>query len=353
MRRVWFVVSFIMMISILFVGCSGNNDENNNNNDNNNENNTVNEENNNNENNENEAANQNNNEEDLNENENNENETEETFADEVKVLDVETVLHDQDEVSEFDPNEHSIIEHEELMYIEHDFITEVLDYEFTYDEEETFAEVFEGKGDFTYEPSHEDGSMMDLGQIYIEELDKYENISGDVEELFKMIEYEDKLYVPERLINVFMKSPLNYERRDQVLEIGLQAEAEDLYDVGVADDSSNKIEATQNASDVTVEGENHDGGIIIKNINSASKNADIATNFNYSEINGFIHNFSDEETIEIKFQYADEKTLDSVDLKPGETHEFEYDVKGEPVFKVVAEGTPGSSSEAVIIGELN
>lgn len=354
MKKFWSVVSFIAIISILLVGC-GKSDEENNENNENNENAEVNEENN--DTNENQAVNGNINEDESNENENNENDSEEnieeeTFADEVKVLDVETVLLDQGKVSEFKENENTVIEHEELVYVEHDFITEVLDYELTYDEENTFAEVFAKKGNFSYEPSHEDGALMDIGQIYVEDLDKYENISGDAEELFKFIEYEGKLYVPERLINVFMKSPLSYERREKVLVLGLHSEETSIYDVGITDGSS-AVEVTQNASDVTVEGTNYEGGIVIRDINSAGKKANIDIDYNYSEINGFVHNFSDDETIEIKFQYDDDKTLDSIKLEPGETEEFEYDIKGEAIFKVIAEGRPGSSSEAVIIGELN
>lgn len=276
-----------------------------------------------------------------------------TFAAEVKNLDVETVLHDQDNVSSFRADDNVVIEHEELLYVEHDFITEVLDYELTYDEENTFAEVFERKGDFNYEPSHADegGALMDLGQIYVEDIDKYVNITED-EEYYKFIEYEGKLYLSERFINVFMKSPLNYVRRDQILEVGLHSDPASIYEVGITDGSSGNTEVTQSAPDVTVKGKNYEGGVVIRDVNSADKYADIAINYNYSEIKGFVHNKSDEETLEIKFQYDDDKTLDTVSIKPGGTYEFDYDVKGEAIFKVLATGKPGSSSEIVIIGEL-
>lgn len=52
------------------------------------------------------------------------------------------------------------------------------------------------------------------------------------------------------------------------------------------------------------------------------------------------------------FTYNKEKTLDSLALEPGETKEVEYDVNGEVTFIISGEGKPGSSSEAVIIGEV-
>ena len=341
MRKMWSFSIFVAIILSLLIGCSGKTVEKNIASDGNEE----------------EITEEESNQEEADENESEENleeEIEETFADEVKILDVKTVLDDQDEVSDYNGNEDILIEHDELLYVEHAFITELLDYELTYDEENTFAEVFRSKGDFSYEPSHQDdgGAMMDIGQIYVEDLDKYENISEDEEELYKFIEYEGQLYVPERLINAYMKSPLNYERRDQTLEIGLHSETTSVYDIDITSDSSSAAEVTQNASDITIEGKNYDGGIVLRDVNSASKNANLDIDYNYSEIKGFVHNKSDDETIEINFQYDDDKTLNSVDLKPGETHEFDYDLKGEAIFKVVAEGTPGSSSEVVIIGEL-
>lgn len=53
------------------------------------------------------------------------------------------MLNDGEEVPEFEEN--TVIEHKELIYIEHEFITDVLDYELTYDEDDAFAEIFEGK----------------------------------------------------------------------------------------------------------------------------------------------------------------------------------------------------------------
>src|SRR5699024_6254611 len=131
------------------------------------------------------------------------------------------------------------------------------DYELTYDEDDTFAEVFEGKGDYQYEPSHDEGAIMDIGQIYVEDVDGYENVPEDEEELYKFIEFDGKLYVPNRLINVYLKTPLNYERRDKTLELGLHSEATSIYDVGIDERTSSSAEVTQNAADVTVEGKNH------------------------------------------------------------------------------------------------
>lgn len=344
MKKILAVISFIMIISMLLIGCSEktggevNSD---------NEEVKVDEE----ETIEDEEGEEEVNEDELNESEREEELEEETFADEIKVLDVEKMVHDQEEVSEFNANEDTIIEHDERLYIEHDFITEILDMELTYDEENTFAEIFEEKGDFHYEANHEDGAMMDIGQIYVEELDDYENISGEEEELYKFIEYEGKLYVPERLINVYMKEPLNYERRDETLEIGLKSESTTVYDLGITDGSSS-AEVTQNASDVTIEGENYEGGVVLRDVNSASKEAHFDIDYNYSLMEGFVHNHSDDETVEVRFQYDDDKTLDSVKLSPGDTHEFDYKTNGEGALKVLAKGEPGSSSEVVIVGEL-
>lgn len=346
MKKTGFISAFIVIISILLIGCSEKPDEDADRADKN-EKEVIDEEQ------EQEKVDEEDPEEDEEENQEEEME-EETFADEVQVLDVQTVLHDQEEVPGYRANADVFIEHDEIIYVEHKFITEILDYELTYEEENTFAEIFKGNGHFRYDPSHqsEGGSLMDIGQIYVEDLDKYEDISGDEEDLYRFIEYGGRLYVPERLINVYMKSPLNYERRDQTIELGLLSEPISIYEVGISSSSSSSAEVTQNASDITIKGENYGGGIVIRDINSAYKNADIDIDYHFSEITGFVHNKSEDETIEVKFQFDDEKTLDAVELNPGETHEFDYDVKGESIIKISGEGRPGSSSEMVVVGEL-
>src|SRR5699024_9198091 len=279
-----------------------------------------------------------------------------TLADEVEVVDVENVLLDQEEVkSRFKEDEDVFIEHNDLLYVEHDFITNLLDYELTYDEENTVAEVFEGKGDFSYKPTHEDEgiALMDVGQVYDENADEYEDIPEESADLYKFIEYEGKLYVPERIIGQFLNEPIHYERRDKTIEVGLRAEATDLYDFGIDDEySSTSVEVTQDSSDVTIEGENYGQGIVLKDVNSSNKFAAILNKYQYSEISGFVHNKSDEETVEVKFQYNKDKTIETVDLELGETYEFENDLKGEVVFFVLAKGPAGSSSKVVVVGEL-
>lgn len=364
MRKLWFVGIFIVIISLALIGCS---EDSNGDNSNNNKNEDVNEE-------ENEANNEedntNENENELNQEENDDNNMafgnddennneegfgEESIADEMKPLNVEEVLVDEEKETKYKEGRDTFIEHDELVYVEHNFITHLLDYELTYDEENTFAELFKEKGDFNYKPAHEDegGAIMDIGQIYVEETDEYEDIPGDSADLYKFIEYEGKLYVPARLINVFMESPLNFERRDQTMEVGLHADATNIFEMDVDNDySSSSVEVTKDASDVTIEGENFEQGIILNNINSAEKSAGILTDYNYSEISGFIYNKSDEDDIEIKIQYRDDKTIETIDLEPGETQEFKQDVKGKEVIRISATGVGGSSGKAVIVGEL-
>src|SRR5690625_490595 len=159
---------------------------------------------------------------------------EDSFVDEIKVLEVDKILIDQENISKVD-KEDVLIEHDTILYVEHDLITELLDYELTYHEEDTFAEIFDGKGDFIYEPSHEDegGAIMDVGQVYVEKIDDYKNIPSEEADLNKFIEYKGKLYIPERFINVRMESPISYKKRDQTIELGLRSEAISLYDFGI------------------------------------------------------------------------------------------------------------------------
>lgn len=381
MKKLWFMGIFILIFSFVLIGCSDDADANNNaDNENNEENvddnddeNTDNEENDNDENNnENNAmSNEMNNNDEDNNSYNNDEETsifgnddtdeedaeameEEPLDDAIDVVDVETVLLDGDEAEKIRPNDKVFIELDDLMYVDHHFITELLDYELTYDEDNTFAEVFDEKGDFKYEPSHDDegGAIMDIGQIYDEDADDYIDVPDDAEDLYKFIEYEGKLYVPQQLVNVFLKEPMHYDRRDKAMEVGAQTEATDLYDVGINDTGGSHAEVTKDASAVTIEGENHEGGIIITDVNSAEKDAPIDIDYQYSKINGFVYNKSKEDTIEVSFSYDGENIIETLEVEPQEMEEFDHDVNGEEVFHIAAKGEPGAESKAIVIGEL-
>lgn len=373
MKKLWLVGIFFVICSLTLVGCSDeadaeNNDANENEEENveSNENDNADDENNNDENNE-VNDERNNNEDDNNDKETslfgdddtNEEDSDEfgigSLEDEIDVMDVEAVLLDGDEAEKIRPNDKVFIEHDELMYVDHYFITKLLDYELTYDEDNTFAEVFEEMGDFQYESSHEDegGAIMDIGQVFDEDSDEYIDIPDDSSDLYKFIEYEGKLYVPEQLVNTFLKEPTHYDRRDKAMEIGAQTEATDLYDVGIDDpESSGTVEVTKDASDVTIEGENYEGGLIIDDVNSATKKAIVDTDYEFSEISGFVFNKSDEDTIEFKFSYDGENIIETIEVEPGEREEFDYDVNGEKVFHMHAGGEPGAEAKAIVIGEL-
>jgi len=288
-------------------------------------------------------------------NENDDVEIEEGLATEFRTLDVDSVLLDQKELDYTSEIDRLVIELEELRYIEHEFITEVLDYELTYDEENTYVEIFEEKGDYKYEPAYEsdEGVILDVGQVYVGETDKYENISDEEEKLFKFIEYDDRLYISERFINRFMKSPTNIDRRSNTLEIGIMKESVRVEDIELSGQTTtSKVDATESSQHVTVEGENHGGGILFSNLNSSAALADVYVNYQYSEVEGFIHNFSDEYTHSIEVKYDSDKVHDAFEVKPGKTKKINYPLKGKEFFKIYIEGPGGTSSEAVLIGNV-
>src|SRR5699024_5782763 len=159
----------IAIILILLSGCglfkkSDANDTNNVDNDN------VTEENNNNENN----TNNNNNNDEENEAEIEE-EEEPTFADEIRELEVDTVLLDTEE--EKVETEGLLIEHEQENFYAYDIVSELVDFEMDFQPDKQYAEVFEGKSDYTYEAEHEEteGAVLDVNELYLGEEDYYYN----------------------------------------------------------------------------------------------------------------------------------------------------------------------------------
>ncbi|MUV38735.1 hypothetical protein JNUCC1_02606 [Lentibacillus sp. JNUCC-1] len=282
---------------------------------------------------------------------------EETFANEVNVLDVGEVLLDQEAVSDFNEEDTILIEHEEHKYVESEFVTSLLDYEITYDPEKRTAEVYKGKGDFTYEPMHEEeeGALLDVGQFYLESMDDYFAPSDDEVDQYKFIEFEGKLYLPERLIMKHLETPVNYLRRDQTVEFGLRGEPTDVYDLGVGRSHDSMIYITNEATDVTIDGENYEQGIKMTEIDPISRKLQLHPESNYKKFSGFLYHKEGDDPMELRLLDSEREVIEVIGtIKPGEKIDFEFDVSGRDEIYISAENTQFkvTDMEAVLIGEL-
>lgn len=336
------ILKFLLVATLLVVlaACGGKND---NNASANNKENEV--ENNNNEANE-------NNEQENEDNEENEpaNEEEPSFADEVTVQNVTEILLDLEET---DLDEHVLIEHENKRYVEQEYITSLLDYEVTYDEANNLVEIYEGKGDFTYEPNHTDdgGALMSMSQIYDERLDDYIDTDEEIED-YGIIEFDDKLYLPVRFVNTYMETPVHYKRRDGIVELGEASEKTNIHDYAVEFELQGRAVATESSNDVTIEGENYEKAIKIEGINSAKSELYTRTYGQFSNAEGFIYNKSKDEEITVFIGDYEETVDEEVTIKPREIYEFKIDMSGYRGFYVNVTAEPGADETAIIVGDF-
>ncbi|MDX8046151.1 hypothetical protein SH601_09125 [Gracilibacillus sp. S3-1-1] len=116
------------------------------------------------------------------------------FAQNINVLEVEKVTHDGEEI-EFPLDQDILIESEGEVYINADFITTVADYELTYDQDNQYVEVIEGKADYQFEPQFDenDGGIIEVNEFYIDANDEYINRSdydAESQKLYNLIEYK-------------------------------------------------------------------------------------------------------------------------------------------------------------------
>lgn len=350
------------MAFVLVAACGSkeNNNDNNDNNDpeNNVENEPVNNEENNNSQNENEEPennDENNENESFNENENNnENEAENnestSFADEIYEQRVTEILLDLEEV---DLAEDILIEHDKKRYIEQEYVTGLLDYEITFDEDNNLLEIFEGKGDFEYTPNHTEdgGAMMNMSQIYDERVDDYID-TGEEAEHYKLIEYDDKLYLPVRFVNMFMETPVHYKRRDGIVEFGQASEKINIHDYVVQNGLDGHAAATESADDVTIEGKNHEKAIKIEKINSAT--SELYTNLygQYSTAEGFIYNKSKDKELTVYIGPNSDNIVEEVTIEPREAYDYKIDTAGYGSFYMNILTEPGSDETAIIVGDF-
>ena len=257
---------------------------------------------------------------------NEEEEEEPTFADEVTVHDINEVYLDEEEVNDFE--EDILIEHDQTIYIEQEFITDLVDLEVTYDEDAYFAEVFAGKGDYTYTANHEDteGSVVELGEIYVDEWDEY--INPEDEEVYDFVEYDGKLYFPKRVIEYVLEEPVHFTRRDGILALGKQEELAYLTDVETGGSMlmGDGVISTESKY-TTIEGESYEA-VATKPEELNTRGLKTYPHSEYAEINGFAYNH-DDHPVAVEITDKDENVIGHGEAPAKGKFEFTYDIYGE------------------------
>lgn len=283
-----------------------------------------------------------------------EEEEEPTFADEVNVFELSSILLDQEEVDGFD--EDTLVEHEQTLYIESEFITTLLDYELVFDADNGVVELYEEKGDFVYEPNHSEnnGDVLTVGEFYIESIDDY--VNPDDKYNYDFIELNDKLYVPERFVTRYLGEPINYHRRDSVLELGIQSEVTYLADV---ETDGNMLWGDGGVSSdpkhTTIKGTKYDS-VAHKYDSRGIETLHIIPRSEFSQVDGIVYNKTDEHEIEVTGYDANEKELFTATVGKNDIYEFSLDIKGEELVTIKYQDKskaliPGTT-DAVIYAEF-
>lgn len=260
------------------------------------------------------------------EGENDEEEEEEpTFADEVRILEVDKVLYDQEEV-ELDTEEF-LIEHERIKYVDYETISEWLDYEIKLDPESSFAEILEGKEDYTYEAAHQEegGALLDVGEIYVDSLESYVDPEGD--DTFDFIEFNEKLYVPERILEIGLHTPINYIRKDRTLEFGIRSEPlylNDLKTNGSALRGNGGL--SSDSKHATIQGEKYEV-VAYKDRSVSKERLAILADYKQSLLKGIFYN-KHEEDLEFVIMAEEKDELLRVTVGSEEVEPYEVDISG-------------------------
>lgn len=253
------------------------------------------------------------------------------FAEEVRILEVESLFYDEEEV---DINlEGLLIEHEKVKYVEYETVSELLDYEIKLDVEQAFAEILEGKEDFTYEATNEEegGALLEVGELYIDSMEDY--INPGYEETFDFVEYNERLYIPKRVLEVGFHTPFNYIRKDRVLELGKRAEPIYLDDIETRGSmKSGDGGISSDAKYATIQGERYE--VVAFSHESLSKQTlIIETDYQHSYIEGIFYNDSDEE-LEFVVLTEEDKELLRQEVKANQVQSYEVDVTGTEEVKI-------------------
>ncbi|SFL93840.1 hypothetical protein SAMN04487943_105175 [Gracilibacillus orientalis] len=277
------------------------------------------------------------------------------FAQNIEVLEVEKVTHNGEEI-EFPTDQEIMIESEGEVYIDSDFITTVADYELTYDEENQYVEVIEGKADFQFEPQFDenDGGIIEVNEFYFDENDEYisrSDYKAESQELYNLIEYKNHVYLSYAITNDFLKETVNYNQSESTVEIGENSKSKQVSEI-LHDSGGPKAK-----ENVTIQGEKYDGAIDFDDVGSFTEYVWLNGEHKYSHFNGSIYYKTDSNlTLTVSFVKNDnnQTVIKEFELEPGEMKDVDIDFSGEHFMGVFSKQAIGNNTggQLLVIGEV-
>ncbi|MCZ0702850.1 hypothetical protein J2T56_002737 [Natronobacillus azotifigens] len=280
-----------------------------------------------------------------------------TFEDELRLFDVDTIYLELEEYG-YDSDQQIAFEYNNILFVKADLVAEIAEVDIEYDNNSNYAEFFEGSGNVSFDTEYDEhGGILELGEAYLDWIDRYVTRSTDHPDEYNLIEYDGDLYVSYRLSSYFFSTPLRYNRQEKALTVNGALDTENVTSYWY--EHRNSSISTDSAY-VTHRGENYEEVILSVELNSARRELIIHGDHKLAKFEGVLYSVGQaDKDIDVKILVTGvddvERTLDEFTLEPGEVKDLELDLSGYNIVRFEGRTSVGGSqgeNRLAIAGEV-
>lgn len=282
---------------------------------------------------------------------------ESTFEDELRLFDVDTIYLELEEY-EYASDQQIAFEYNNILFVKADLVAEIAEVDIEYDNNSNYAEFFEGSGNVSFDSEYDEhGGILELGEAYLDWIDRYIARSTDYPDEYNLIEYDGDLYVSYRLSSYFFSTPLRYNRQEKALTVNGALDTENVTSYWYEERNSS---ISTDSAYVTHRGENYEEVILSVELNSARRELIIHGDHKLAKFEGVLYSVGQaDKDINVKILVTGvddvERTLGEFTLEPGEVKDLELDLSGYNIVRFEGRTSVGGSqgeNRLAIAGEV-
>lgn len=156
----------------------------------------------------------------------------------LKVIELDAIYYDLEEV-DIDLERYVVVEHEKTLYFSHELVSDIIGIDVNYNPENMFSEIFEGESTYIHEMVYPDrnSSELPVNEYWRFDYDDYWTPETG-EYTYDYLEYNGKLFIPERVIEMIGDTPIYWNRQARVIEFGESSEEVELISLDYNERSS-------------------------------------------------------------------------------------------------------------------
>ena len=166
------------------------------------------------------------------------------------------------------------------------------------------------------------------------------------------ITYNNTTYIPVRAVSEVLGTAIDWDGENQTILIGQRADSIPITAESIITGSSSQV--TEDKQYTVQNGTDYESGVVVKNINSATKKFTIEPKGKYELAHLSVFSLNGEDRVEVQVQSTSGVMLKKVVLDEDNLSEvFEVEIGGYNDLVITATGVLGASEDIFITGHYN